>query len=75
MANTITREPTITEPKDPKADRDTIRLLLKVRKLRSELRRLEPELTKACLEWGRRRGMSQYREWHVHNDIERMKGI
>ena len=50
MANTITREPTITEPKDPKADRDTIRLLLKVRKLRSELRRLEPELTKACLE-------------------------
>jgi len=72
MADTITREPTMTKPKDPKADRETIRLLRKVRKLRAELRTLEPELIKACLEWGSRRGAGQYREWHVVNDLERM---
>jgi hypothetical protein len=56
---------------DKKADQEAIRLLKKVDKLRSELRILEPQLTKACLEYGKRRGMSLFREFHLRNDIER----
>lgn len=56
---------------DKQADREAMRLLKKVDKLRSELRILEPQLTKACLEYGKRRGMSLFREFHLRNDIER----
>jgi hypothetical protein len=56
---------------DKKADQEAIRLLKKVDKLRSELRILEPQLTKACLDYGKRRGMSLFREFHLRNDIER----
>lgn len=56
---------------DKKTDQEAIRLLKKVDKLRSELRILEPQLTKACLDYGKRRGMSLFREFHLRNDIER----
>jgi hypothetical protein len=56
---------------DEHADRKAIQLLNKVDKLRSELRTLEPQLTKACLEYGKRRGMSLFREFHLRNEIER----
>lgn len=56
---------------DKKADQEAIRLLKKVDKLRAELRRLEPELSKACLNYGKRRGMSLFREFHLRNELER----
>jgi hypothetical protein len=56
---------------DKEADREAIRLLRKVEKLRKELKLLEPQLNKACLEYGKRRGMSLFREFHLRNEIER----
>ena len=56
---------------DKEADREAIRLLRKVEKLRKELKILEPQLNKACLEYGKRRGMSLFREFHLRNEIER----
>lgn len=56
---------------DKQADREAIRLLRKVEKLRRELKILEPQLNKACLAYGKRRGMSLFREFHLRNDIER----
>lgn len=53
-----------------KEDRATLRLLAKVREKRRELRELETELSKACDAYGRRRGMSLFREWHVENQAE-----
>ena len=51
-------------------DNDTILLLHRVDELRAELRRLEPELTKACVEFGKRRGCFLYREHHVRRDTQ-----
>jgi hypothetical protein len=59
---------------DKKADQATIRLLAKVEKKRKELRALETELSKACDAYGKRRGMSLFREWHVHNQHALEKG-
>lgn len=56
---------------DKHADREAIRLLRKVEKLRRELRELEPQLNKACLEYGKRRGMSLFREFHLRNELDR----
>jgi hypothetical protein len=56
---------------DKEADREAIRLLRKVEKLRKELKILEPQLNKACLAYGKRRGMSLFREFHLRNEIER----
>jgi hypothetical protein len=56
---------------DKEADREAIRLLRKVEKLRRELKILEPQLNKACLEYGKRRGMSLFREFHLRNELER----
>jgi hypothetical protein len=56
---------------DREADREAIRLLKKVEKLRRELKILEPQLNKACLEYGKRRGMSLFREFHLRNELER----
>ena len=56
---------------DKEADREAIRLLKKVEKLRRELKILEPQLNKACLEYGKRRGMSLFREFHLRNELER----
>lgn len=59
---------------DKKADQATIRLLRKVEKKRKELRALETELSQACDAYGKRRGMSLFREWHVNNQHEIEKG-
>ena len=56
---------------DKQADREAIRLLRKVERLRKELKILEPQLNKACLDYGKRRGMSLFREFHLRNEIER----
>lgn len=52
-------------------DDETIALLRKVDALRAELRQLEPQLTKACLEYGKRRGCALFRDFHVRNDANR----
>lgn len=56
---------------DKEADREAIRLLKKVEKLRRELKILEPQLSKACVDYGKRRGMSLFREFHLRNELER----
>ena len=55
---------------DKEADKQAIRLLKKVEKLRRELKILEPELSKAAVAYGKRRGMSAFREFHMRNNIE-----
>jgi len=54
---------------DKQADRETIRLLAKVDKLRKELKQLEPQLSKAAVAYGKRRGISLFNEWHLRNNI------
>ena len=55
---------------DKEADREAIRLLRKVDKLRKELKILEPQLSKAAVAYGKRRGISLFNEWHLRNNIE-----
>jgi hypothetical protein len=55
---------------DKEADAQCIALLRKVESMRKELRTLETELSQACSEYGKRRGMSLFREWHVNNQHE-----
>lgn len=55
---------------DKQADADCIALLRKVQEMRKELRELETALSHACNEFGKRRGMSLFREWHVTNQHE-----
>jgi hypothetical protein len=43
---------------------------LEVIDLRAALRVLQPALTKACLAYGARRGMSLYREHHLRNALK-----
>lgn len=52
---------------DKELDAQCIALLREVECKRKELRALETELSKACDAYGRRRGMSLFREWHVNN--------
>ena len=56
---------------DKEADKQAIRLLKKVESLRRELKILEPQLNKACLAYGHRRGMSLFREFHLRNELDR----
>jgi len=52
-------------------DAECIALLDRVDDLRRELRKLEPQLTKACHDFGRRRGyIGWFNEWNVRNTIE-----
>jgi len=55
---------------DKQADKEAIRLLKKVNKLRKELKILEPQLSKAAVAYGLRRRMSMFNEWHMRNTIE-----
>ena len=55
---------------DLDADLEAIELLYRVDDLRAALRVLEPALTKACLAYGSRRGMSLYREHHLRNALK-----
>jgi hypothetical protein len=59
---------------DKQADKEAIRLLKKVDKLRRELKILEPQLSKAAVAYGLRRRMSMFNEWHLRNTIEIEKG-
>ena len=51
------------------ADIATIRLLTEVIALRTQLRALEPQLSKAVTDFGKRRGWSGYREFHLRNAL------
>lgn len=59
---------------DKEADREAIRLLKKVDKLRAELKKLEPVLVKAGHAYGKRRGYGFFNEWNLRNTIELEKG-
>ena len=54
---------------DKQADKEAIRLLARVDKLRRELKILEPQLSKAAVAYGKRRGISLFNEWHLRNNI------
>ena len=54
---------------DRQADKEAIRLLAKVDKLRRELKILEPQQSKAAVAYGKRRGISLFNEWHLRNNI------
>ncbi len=51
------------------ADIATIKLLHEVEAMRRQLRALEPQLSKAVTEFGSRRGLSGYREFHLRNAL------
>lgn len=51
-------------------DQETIDLLHRVDALRAELRTLEPILSRACVEYGKRRGYTGFRDWHVRNALQ-----
>jgi hypothetical protein len=53
-------------------DEEIITLLYRVDELRAELRRLEPILSKACVAYGKRRGCTGFRDFHVRNDAARV---
>ena len=52
-------------------DDETTALLREVDDLRARLRRLEPILHKACVDYGKRRGCTAFRADHVRNEIRR----
>ena len=54
---------------DKHADREAIRLLKKVKKLRAELKTLELKLNTSCLNYGKRRGMFLFQEKHLSNEL------
>jgi len=56
---------------NPEADVATIKLLTEVKALRSQLRVLEPQLSKMITEFGWRRGQSGYREFYLTNELNR----
>jgi hypothetical protein len=53
-------------------DEETIALLHEVDALRAELRRLEPILSRACVDYGKRRGYTGFRDFHLRNSISRV---
>jgi len=60
---------------DRHADKEAIRLLKKVDKLRKDLRTLEPQLRITAREYGGRRGYyTCFSEWNMRNTIEIEKG-
>lgn len=54
-----------------KEKREALRLLKKYDKLRAELRTLEPQLNKACADYGRSVGIWGYRPDHLRMDLAR----
>jgi hypothetical protein len=54
---------------DDAADIATIKMLTEVIALRTQLRALEPQLSKAVTDFGKRRGWSGYREFHLRNAL------
>ena len=58
---------------DDAADIATIKLLTDVIEMRSQLRALEPQLSKAITEFGWRRGQTSYREFFLRNELNRQQ--
>lgn len=54
-----------------KEKREALRLLKKYDKLRAELRQLEPQLNKACADYGRTIGAWGYRADHLRMELTR----
>lgn len=54
---------------DDAADIATIKMLNDVLDMRSQLRALEPQLSKAITEFGLRRGWRGYREFYLRNEL------
>lgn len=57
---------------DKELDEQCYELLREVDKLRAQLRVLEPQLTRACIAYGKRRGCNLFRDFHVRNDMQRL---
>jgi len=55
---------------DEKLDAECIAMIRRAEELRRELRNMESELSRVCRAYGKRRGMSLFREWHVNNQHE-----
>jgi len=55
---------------DEKLDAECIAMIRRAEQLRRELRIMENDLASACRAYGKRRGMSLFREWHVNNQHE-----
>lgn len=53
-------------------DEETIALLREVDDLRAQLRRLEPILSKACVDYGKRRGCTGFRDYHLRNSLNQV---
>jgi hypothetical protein len=58
---------------DDAADIATIKLLTDVIEMRTQLRALEPQLSKAITEFGIRRGETGYREFFLRNALNRQQ--
>jgi hypothetical protein len=58
---------------DDAADVATIKLLTEVIALRTQLRALEPQLSKMITEFGWRRGESGYREFFLRNALNQQQ--
>jgi hypothetical protein len=54
---------------DDAADIATVKMLTEVIALRTQLRALEPQLSKAVMEFGKRRGQTGYREFYLRNAL------
>lgn len=79
MSEVMTKQPTINigtvlaGREDDAADIATIKMLETVLDLRSQLRALEPQLSKAITAFGWRRGESGYREFFLRNALNRQQ--
>jgi hypothetical protein len=58
---------------DDAADIATIKLLTDVIEMRTQLRALEPQLSKMITEFGMRRGERSYREFFLRNALNRQQ--
>ena len=55
--------------RDDAADEATIKLLTEVIALRTQLRALEPQLSKMITDYGFRRGQTGYREFYLRSEL------
>ena len=55
--------------RDDAADEATIKLLTEVIALRTQLRALEPQLSKMITDYGLRRGQPGYREFYLRSEL------
>jgi hypothetical protein len=63
----------LPDRRNDEADVATITLLHEVEEMRRKLRILEPQLSKAVTDFGKRRGWSGYREFHLRNALNQQQ--